>query len=308
MYRKGVLVKRKFFVFIVLVCFMTFVGCNQHAVSETEDSDETIEIEREVTRITGDTSNEPDPVHVTIASNESEVRDEVNVDETYFTRYAQQTDEWSEYSFIDLSQLTVPGYDYASNRVEITLEVFTQDYEGTMMTTWDGRPSVSFVDWHDNSEHGGVFVLDGITLPDSSENPILAMSLFNMMNKICTEDCINVYIETDMIPDENGNYHGFIYFTPNVDDLLMGQVGYDNYTELTQLNEWLLAHGFAAPDRNYSGRYADVYQQYPDFNEGYAGYPLLLPDWEQENWGDYDFILYDPSVPIEAYADYGFQP
>lgn len=298
--------KQKMTFWVLLLCLGLCCSCNGNAAQETND-EETIEIEREVTRITSPiTIPETEPVVAT--STVETVSEDTNYDpnETYFVPYTQQTDPWEPGTIINVSQLVVPGHDFAENRVEITLDVFTQDYEGVLWF-WGDYFEISYRDWHDDTLCEGPFVLDGIILPGEQDDSFLTRGLDMMLNKLCQDsDGIRVYVETDGIVDENGAYHGYVYFNPVIDNVLDGQVGWENYTDLIQLNEWLLAYGFAAPDRDYDGPYAEIYQQYPDFNEDFYGYPLLLPEYVSNSYYNFDFIFYDPSIPDEAYDEYGY--
>ena len=298
--------KQKIIGLVVLVSLGVMCSCGARVTDET-DVEETVEIERDVTRLTTPIV-ETEPVEPRRTTEATVEVSDYDPNETYFVPYTQQTEPWEPESLFDISQLSVPDHDYAENRVNITLDVFTQDYEGYL---WVGEGfqslRIAYTDWHDDTVHEGQFILDGIILPGEDDNSFLTDSLYMMLNRMCQDiDGLYVYVETDGVVDENGAYHGFIYFNPVIDNVLYGQVGWDTYTDLTQLNEWLLAHGFAAPDRNYVGLYADIYQQYPDFNDDFYGYPLILPEGVLGDYYDFNFIYFDPSVPEEAYSEYGY--
>ena len=83
-----------------------------------------------------------------------------------------------------------------------------------------------------------------------------------------------IYVETDGVLDEHGQLHGYVYFDQDTTTTNGAATEDSNFV---QLNEWLLAHGFAEPDPDYTGPYADIYAQYPSFNTGLAGYPIIEP-------------------------------
>ena len=207
----------------------------------------------------------------------------------------------------DVSQLVVPNHSFAQNRV-VTGDDTLLCYAGTMRIDDNGVFDVTYTDWHDNTTHSGSFILDGIIVPscpDGScfENPTINLGFINVVRHICGRDGIAVYVDTDGQTDSNGNYHGYIYFAPVIDDVNRGRVIYGE--ELVQLNEWLLAYGFAAPDHSYYGEYADIYAQYPDFADDFEGYPLMVAAYLTEP-NDYNFFFYNPHASTQALSEMGY--
>lgn len=91
---------------------------------------------------------------------------------------------------------------------------------------------------------------------------------------------MNIVIESDRIPDEEGIIHGYIYYIPNTTKQENGAfdpLKYDDPNELyVQLNEELIAKGFARLDPEYNGPYLENYKKYPQYyDDNYYGYPIL---------------------------------
>lgn len=147
--------------------------------------------------------------------------------------------------------------------------------------------------------------LDGIVFPEASkENPyVFAKSLQFFLMSL---ERFRTYLDSDLIPDENGIIHGYLYITDKIQDydnsFNFGQE--INYESTVTFQEVLLALGLAAPDRTYDGVFSDIYNQYSDFEANYEGYPLFrdVPvsnDWETQRIYRYqsgcDYSWYCPN-------------
>ena len=298
--------KNRLLALCLAICVLGSVSsCGK--VSEPTESEETIATNHTARRIEGVSYETFEETPTPVPTTSSVPYDE---NETYYTLYTQQTDPWDADSLLDTSQLVVPSYDYASQRVELTSDVFL-GYDANL-TTDQGHLLVYYVDWHDDSQHSVYFELDGVITPFdldvASDHPVY-MSFAGIIDRVMSHGDLLVYVEIVGEEEDRGDYypwaHGYISYCPIENRYDHGVVG--SADELLQLNEWLLAHGFAEPDRNYSGPYAAIYQQYPDFQDRFAYYPLLQPN---ESVTDFNFILFNPDAPVEAlsiinYDEYG---
>lgn len=299
-----------------LICFIVaglvlLSGCGR-AVETEVSLDIVVESEYHPRRIEGVTEESAiitEPIEVTETASES-TNESIPYDpnETYYTVYTQQTEPWDVNSILDISQLVIPGHVYADTRVEINGDEVFCGFDG-MLSVDDqtGNLYVRFADWIEGVEKMGYFDLDGVVLPSDLEEmesgtyKPYEFSFMCTLQRIFGDDSsqILVYVVTDGVAEDRGDiypwYHGFIYFMPVVDRFNYGRAMYPE--EVTQLNEWLLAYGFAEPDRAYTGEYSEIYQQYPDFGDRFAGYPLIDPQSADD---DFIFTLYNPDAPIEG--------
>lgn len=303
---------KRYIICFLLIGIIAISGCGRPTESSISP-DITIESHQIPQRIEGVTEESAiitEPIEVVETSMPSETAESIpyDPDETYYTVYTQQTDAWDINSVMDVSQLVIPGHSYAENRVEVDGDIVFCGFDGFLSVDGQtGNLYVRFADWIEGVEKSGFFDLDGVIIPadlselDMSEYRPYEFSFMSTISRIFGKhpNQILVYVVTDSIAEDRGDiypwYHGSIYFMPVVDRFNYGRAMYPE--EVTQLNEWLLAYGFAEPDRTYTGEYSEIYQQYPDFGDRFAGYPLIDPQTTND---DFRFTLYNPDAPIEG--------
>lgn len=317
--------KQKILSVLVSVSLIACVcACNRSTEPSETSEEETASTRHTATQMTAETT---ESINFTVTTSETTVAttvSESSIDDTsssydpnvtYYTEYAQETDPWDIGIINDTSQLTVPSYDYAENRITVGDEALFY-YQGRLWVEDFDNLTVTYTDWHDDSTVLAPFILEGINTPmtdniDGDVPECTVVSYYYTLKLLNYQytgmDPILCYVQTDGVLDENGCLHGYIYFNPVADNVNHGLVM--SGSDLIQLNEWLLAHGFAEPDPDYNGEYAEIYQQYPEFSSDYNNYPLIVLT-EESYWslsdGTFSYILYDPAAPIEALDEYGY--
>ena len=158
--------------------------------------------------------------------------------------------------------------------------------------------------------------LDGIVYPEftSSNDYIFMQSLYDFLRSF---NLFRTYLDSDLIPDENGVIHGQLYISEKVEtyDISFNYGQEINPENTVTLQEVLLAVGLAAPDRTYTGLFSDIYNQYPDFNANYDNYPLFTgfevsynePSqnvYRYHNGYDYDFYVHSPNSSFNSGMNY----
>ena len=144
--------------------------------------------------------------------------------------------------------------------------------------------------------------LDGIIFPDATNLAVFE----GWQDLLCEIRNYHLFIDSDFVLDENGEIHGFIYVTNRISEYSTN-FAYGNEIDianLVQLNEWVLAMGLAEPDANYQGEYAEIYSQYPELPDDFAGYPIGLDlSWNEACIGhEYQpGFDYTPYMWIDSY-------
>lgn len=275
---------------------------SEESSSETyeEETTESIEMTVDTSVVESESSEETEVVET------SETYGETSVSGEDFVLYTQPSQPSDYYIIQDYSSFILPEHGFAAQRVTMDRSQFlmgmgTVDIIGTQLEV-----HYSYHDFESGQDVqiDGPFVLEGISVPSDYSiqwaQTVPQQSYSNICNALLYN--LTVFIDSDNVPDENGYYHGYIYFTPKVDRNLYG------YTleseDLVQLNEFLLAYGFAGPDPEYTGPYADIYAQYPALAEDYTGYPIFQPFCENGLDIIEDSVaFYDPSIYTQYYGD-----
>ena len=146
------------------------------------------------------------------------------------------------------------------------------------------------------------FILDGINLPFDPAKEEYISNKFNLSYSFYMGSIINyqfVYFESDFVPDSNNKIHGYAYIKPEKDETALGRVIHTE--DLIQINELLLAMGFAEPDKNYTGPYAEIYAQYPSFKDNYEGYPMIDAISKDDMYDKHSVAFYYPEHEAEYY-------
>ena len=253
---------------------------------ETEEEKET-ETEEEETEAEPTEEPEETSLETTVETTEESKETEPSYADVEW--YLQ--DESVFDSFIP--EIVVPGHEYKELRVGDHPE-FYQMYKGYFDETMiSPQFNMEYYTMDDNYIGASNFVLEGIRYPGAYGKYDDAIS-YSIGYYLCRKfECgLWVYLETDGVPDENGNLHGYIWFDPNA-TMSTGGTCLPS-TELTQLNEELLMLGFAEPDPDYTGTYAEVYAQYPSFNSDFSGYPIVRRLFKNSEQFDLAVAFYDP--------------
>ncbi len=262
--------------FLTVTMAMSLCACSDGGASGKRSREEQSENETKDFKAEGTT--EPETTDTVVTSTE-----ETTAETTEETTVAEQTyaDVPVEWYLQDESiygafvyNIEVPGHQYKDKRVGDHPE-FSQMYKAHIGEA-NGSPKFNLSYYTMDDQYIGItdFVLDGIVYPgtDGEFSDAVSSSIcYYLFYKF--ESGLWVYLETDGVPDANGNLHGYIWYDPEATEFTVGTCLPS--AELTQLNEELLMLGFAEPDPIYTGPYADVYAQYPSFNSDYSGYPIV---------------------------------
>ena len=254
---------------------MSLCACSNGSGSERKSRDNQSEEETEQQKDSKPEGTTESETKETVVTTTEETTEESQVTELTYTGadvewYIQDESVYGAF----VPNITIPGHQYKEKRVGDHPE-FSQMYKA-YIPELTGSPEFYMEYYTMDDKYVGTssFVLDGILYPgaDGNYNDAVANSICYYLN-YKFESGLWVYLETDGVLDEKGSLHGYIWYDPEATEYTVGTCL--PTAELTQLNEELLMYGFAEPDPNYSGTYADVYAQYPCFNSDYSGYPIV---------------------------------